>query len=134
MKKDCHPVGQPGVLMNEYNAGSTNTCISPFGLTIINLPERAESHKDLRGGLNYVKACIAAHQSCSELDVYDASFGNRTRRGDSLKALRIVHRCYKKSTRLNLVSGIWVLCPVDGIASCTRYECRDRLSCTGVRP
>ena len=48
-----------------------------------------------------------------------------------LEAIRRLHNYSKGRTRLNLVRGIWVLCPSKGDAACQRFACPERLVCMG---
>jgi len=48
-----------------------------------------------------------------------------------LEAIRRLHNYSKGRTRLNLVSGIWTLCPAGGDAACQRFACPERLVCQG---
>ena len=51
-----------------------------------------------------------------------------------LEALRRLHNYSKGRTRLNLIGGIWTLCPSKGDAACQRFACPERLVCMGERP
>jgi hypothetical protein len=93
--------------------------------------ERAHSRKcpELRSLCSVVRGLLAAGSSVDEITLEARTASYRYRRGDCLKSLRVVHRMYTEETRLNLIAGIWYLCPINGVQNCTRYSCQDRLVC-----
>lgn len=84
----------------------TNNKIIPGLLNVTQTP-----CKDIRGMVNCVGSCLAAGEPVSETKLYDRTTG-RYRKGDCLKALRIVHARFPRYSRLVLESGIYTLYPV----------------------
>jgi len=85
---------------------------------------------DIKSLMRIGSPIIAAGGSIDEILLHQHI---TTKDGKSLplEAIRRLHHYSKGRTRLNLVSGIWVLCPAGGDAACQRFACPERLVCQG---
>jgi hypothetical protein len=110
MKRDVAGAGRTGN-QNHGEAGCQNqTPRLLSGSPLLNL--RSKRTSDLHRLLDTIRGLVAAGESVSESRAYDLSSSIRYRKGDCLKALRILHRAYPESTQLILKGGLWVLEPI----------------------
>ena len=94
-----------------------NACIHELSEPVKTFPTQrritvhSKKNKDLLVLIQIVIAMLAAGQSINEEQTYKLSPSTRYRRGDCMKALKIVARMYSRYTRLVLNNGIWSIEP-----------------------
>lgn len=106
MKKVVSP-GLPARGTRSVLQGTIACTIISTDSNIKNLPS-----KDLKSVIICARGFLAAGQQVDENLLFDKC-PSRYRRGNCLKALRVLHRLYP-NTRLVLESGIYVLYPSGG--------------------